>query len=218
MPRYIAQCGYQIEFRLAVVISTIEDGQDSFNKWTGEYTDECEDGFKESYAEWLAEGAVRQADAVVKGAVILKGEDPPGILICAQGLDIIDIQVEVSNWRELYDNSQHGELNRSYLMKLLVSAFSSADINLKKSKSADELYEEADLRSQNMTKLLADMLRIEGDLPSGWKRLDGFEVELGDVSVYEEKKWCDKNLKELDGAYRPRLIHRPKVQTTYRRK
>lgn len=218
MPRYIAQCGYQIEFRLAVAIRTIEDGQDSLNKWIDDYTDDRDEGYKESYAEWLAEEAVRQAEAVVRGAVILKGADPSGVSICEQGLDIHEIEEEVSNWKELFDVSQHGELNRSYLMKLLVSAFSSAEINLQKNKSEEALYEEADLRSQDVAELLTDMIGIEGDLPPGWKLVGGFEVELDDVSVYEEKRWWDKNLKELDGAYRRRFINRPIKRTNYRRK
>jgi len=218
MPRYIARCGYQIEFQLTVAIPTIEDGQDNLNKWIDDYTDGRDDEYKESYAQWLAEEAIRQAEKVVEGAVILKGEDPPGVSISEQGLDNLEIEEEVSDWSELFDYSQQGELNRSYLRKLLVSAFSSADITLQKNKSEEALYDEADLRSQNVAELLTDMIRIEGNLPPGWKLVGGFKVELDDVSIYEEKRWWDKNLKELDGAYRPRFIDRPIKRTNYRRR
>jgi len=218
MPRYIARCGYEIEFCLAVTIQTIQDGQDSLNKAVDDYTDGRDDEYKGSYAMSLAQEAVRQAEEVVANAVILKGEDPSGVSICEQGLTILNIEEEVSNWTELFDNSQQFELNRSYLMKLLVSAFSSADINLQKNKSEDALYDEADLRSQNVAELLTDMIRIEGNLPPGWKLVGGFKVELDSVSVYEEKRWWDKNLKELDGAYGPRFIDRPIKRTNYRRR
>ena len=67
------------------------------------------------------------------------------------------------------------------------------------------------------TECVGCMVVIEEDLPPGWKLVGGFKVDLDSVSVYEEKRWWDKNLKGLDGAYRPRFIDRPIKRTNYRR-
>ena len=53
MPKYRAQCGFSIEFRLAATISKIESVQDTNSKWVDDYTKGRDEEYKKLYLDWL---------------------------------------------------------------------------------------------------------------------------------------------------------------------
>lgn len=222
MPKYIANIGYEIEFRLSVVIQTVEENQSKEEKCIDDYAVGCDAGEKEAYAEWLAEEAARQAHKIIETSVIMRGTDPVGVSICEHGMYSVEVDDEVSDWRELYDDNSNGELNWSYEFPLLATAHSSAEINLEECKSsnpkqAEILYAQADSRVDEIREQIASMLTLNEKLPRGWKLLGEFEVDGGDVSVYEHKKWYEMKLDERRDKS-GRLINRPPPQpTNYRR-
>jgi len=222
MPKYTANIGYGIEFRLSVVIQTVEENHSKEEKWIDDYAVGCDAGEKETYAEWLAEEAARQAQQIIESSVIMRGTDPEEVSICEHGMYSVEVYDEVSDWRELYGNNTSGEIDWSFELPLLATAGSSAEINLENCKSshpkqAEILYAQADSRVDKIREQIASMLTMNENFPKGWKMLGEFEVDTDHVSVYEHKKWYEMKLDERPDET-GRLINRPPPQpTNYRR-
>ena len=201
---------------MAVMISVIEAEQDKSNKWVDDYTKGRNEEYKESYSEWLSEESIRQASKVIESSIIMKGRDPFGVSICEQGLESFDFEAETQDWIDIYYKSKSQELDRSSVKKVLVTAYSGAEIALQKTSNEQVLYDEADLKSKELAEILSSMINI--DLPSGWVLVGELEVEVDEVSVYADKRWWEKNGRELSGACSSTLIERPIRRKSYRRK